>query len=297
MSGLETTQGQARPLIFGEVLFDVFPDGARVLGGAPFNVAWHLTGFGLRPLFISRIGRDAPGEQVLSDMRDWGMDTRGVQIDAGHPTGTVRVSLQHGQPEFAILPDQAYDFIDAAACAALAAESCTLLYHGTLAARSPVSRRALQSLRAGGLPIFVDINLRPPWWDRDGVGAALRGARWAKLNDSELAVLLDHDAAAEELRARYGLEWVVVTRGERGACLAGAQGLIEARLADVDGIVDTVGAGDAFSAVLIVGLHRGWPWSETLPRAVEFAAAVCRIRGAVSRDRDLYRMYLQRWKP
>ena len=292
-------------MIFGEVLFDVFPDGARVLGGAPFNVAWHLAGFGLRPLFVSRIGEDALGAEVLSGMRDWGMDTRGVQIDAGHPTGTVRVSVQRGQPAFEILPDQAYDFIDAAACTVLAAASSTLLYHGTLAARSPVSHRALQSLRAVGLPIFVDINLRPPWWSRDGVDAALRGARWAKLNDSELTSLLDRNAAgagslhvmAKELRAHYGLEWIVVTRGERGACLLGAEGLIEAQPVDVAGIVDTVGAGDAFSAVLILGLHRGWPLSMTLPRAVEFAAAVCRIRGAVSRDRDVYQTHLQRWKP
>ncbi len=80
--------------IFGEVLFDHFPDGKRVLGGAPFNVAWHLQAFGLAPRFISRVGADAEGESVLTAMREWGMDTQAVQIDAHRPTGRVSVQIR-----------------------------------------------------------------------------------------------------------------------------------------------------------------------------------------------------------
>ena len=79
--------------IFGEVLFDHFPDGRRVLGGAPFNVAWHLQAFGLRPLVITRVGADDDGAQVLQAMEAWGMDTTGVQVDEVNPTGSVRVEL------------------------------------------------------------------------------------------------------------------------------------------------------------------------------------------------------------
>ncbi len=105
------SEGQ-RPLIFGEVLFDVMPDGTRVLGGAPFNVAWHLEAFGLRPLMITRVGVDESGDEVLTAMASWGMDTSGVQRDDTYPTGRVEVDLDDGEPTFHILPDQAYDHLD-----------------------------------------------------------------------------------------------------------------------------------------------------------------------------------------
>ena len=99
-------------VIFGEVLFDCFDDEA-VLGGAPFNVAWNLRGFGLDPVLISRVGADGRGEAVRTTMGSWGLDARGLQTDTGRPTGMVTITLEGGEPTFAILPDQAYDRIDA----------------------------------------------------------------------------------------------------------------------------------------------------------------------------------------
>ena len=100
-----------RPVLFGEVLFDVFPPGTQVLGGAPFNVAWHLQGFGLRPLLISSVGADDRGKQIKKRMQEWGMETSGLQTDEQHPSGIVQVSFNNGQPSYEILSDQAYDFI------------------------------------------------------------------------------------------------------------------------------------------------------------------------------------------
>ena len=127
---------QPRPLVFGEVLFDCFPDGQEVMGGAPFNVAWHLQGFGARPLFVSRIGEDARGARVRAALGAWGMDDSGLQRDGRLPTGVVRIALDGPRHSFDILPDQAYDHIDRAAAVA-AARSVTpaLLYHGSLATR------------------------------------------------------------------------------------------------------------------------------------------------------------------
>jgi fructokinase len=89
---------RGRPVVVGEVLFDVFPDDDRILGGAPFNVAWHLQAFGLDPLLITRIGDDADGTAVVDAMSSWGMDLSGVQTDAGAPTGEVRVRGERGEP-------------------------------------------------------------------------------------------------------------------------------------------------------------------------------------------------------
>ena len=292
--------GAGRPVIFGEVLFDRFPDGSEVLGGAPFNVAWHLQGLGGSPLLVTRVGEDAAGRRVLEAMARWGMDTTGVQVDPERPTGRVEVSLEGGEPRFDILPGVAYDRIDEAAAqrAAGAAGPCALLYHGSLAVRETPSREALAALRrATGAPRFVDVNLRPPWWEREGVAGLLRGAAWIKLNAEELERLHgpgDPATSAEALRRRAGARAVILTLGAEGALLAHEGGSLRRR-AEPARVVDTVGAGDAFSAVAILGLLAGWPWERLLERAVGFAAAVCGLRGAVTEERAFYEAHLRDW--
>lgn len=285
------TEGQ-RPLIVGEVLFDVMPDGNRVLGGAPFNVAWHLEAFGLRPLMITKIGVDESGDEVLAAMASWEMDTSGVQRDDTCPTGRVEVDLDDGEPTFRILPNQAYDHLDRdQALELVTEEACSLMYHGSLISRGEVSRSALDGLTGeAGLPVFVDVNLRDPWWQHEEVAAAVRQARWVKLNETELELLAGASDAetATVFRADHELNSVIVTRGSRGAVVVDGGGVFEATPPGEVEVVDTVGAGDAFSAVFILGLILGWSTEVTLERALEFAAAVCTVQGATVRDRGFY---------
>lgn len=300
-----TSAEQARPAIFGEVLFDHFPDGQRILGGAPFNVAWHLQGFGLKPLLISRIGRDAPGAELLERMERWGMDLRGLQQDGEHPTGQVEVRMREGGHDFHILPDQAYDFIQSEpALQLLEGNGLGMLYMGSLVCRGAVSRASLDSLlRRLRLPIFVDINLRPPWWNLARVEGSLARARWAKLNDEELRELVgrgaaDHEerqAQAELLRTRYDLELVILTLGARGADFISAGSRLHGDPVPVQQLVDTVGAGDAFSAVTLLGLTHGWPREVTLARSLAFASRICAQRGATAEDRELYATLCRDW--
>lgn len=302
-----------RPLVFGEVLFDEFQDGSAVIGGAPFNVAWHLRGFGLDPLMISRAGEDALGAEVLARMQAHRLDTRGIQRDAAHPTGRVRVSLMNGEPLYSILPEQAYDFIDSAALPDSLSDlgsrsdadgAFALLYHGSLAARRPVSARTLEALRESALPIFIDINLRRPWWERKAVEHLLAGGRWLKLNHHELAELAELPGTgtgallegAASLCNRYGLQTVIVTRGEAGAVAVTADGSVVGKPEPAAGITDQVGAGDAFSAVTLLGILRGWSLDTTLSRASAFAAAICSVRGAIPADAALYERFLASWQ-
>jgi fructokinase len=283
------------PVVFGEVLFDCFPD-RRVLGGAPFNVAWNLAGFGAGPLFVGAVGDDEPGRDVQRIMAGWGMDAGGLQVDADHPTGTVLVSLDSGEPGYEIVADQAYDHVNAdQALRAVAGRENAILYHGSLAVREAGARHALSTLKAhmtGG--IFMDVNLRDPWWDTDTMHALMAGATWVKLNDDELTALsADTDAGREArvrgLLARFGLDAVILTRGSEGALVAGADGTWISRPAPpVEGLMDTVGAGDAFSAVTLMGLIHGWDWETILERAARFAARVCTLRGATTEDRAFY---------
>ena len=185
-------------IIFGEVLFDCFPDGSEVLGGAPFNVAWHLRGFGLSPCFISRVGTDAQGERIRASMEDWGLDASFLQTDPDHPTGRVRVMIENGEPSYDIVDGSAYDFIQSGEPGGV--PTTGLLYHGSLALRHPASAAALSALKAAHRgSIFLDANLRSPWWSRELLLPLLDDADHVKLNEDELTLL--SSGAVEEAEA------------------------------------------------------------------------------------------------
>lgn len=294
----------SRPLVFGEALYDVFQGGVQVLGGAPFNVAWNLAGFGFNPWFISRVGDDDRGWAVIEAMKRFGMDAGGVQVDPEHQTGVVKVEMAGKGHTFDILADQAYDYIDGNdAVSGLQGIMTSMLYHGSLALRSERSMDALKSIKSfSGSPVFVDVNLRPPWCGgREGLNAVM-GARWAKLNEVELSDIMeghrgkkgDLPLMAQALREETELEMLVVTLGERGAFIVTDEGVKEKK-APVADIVDTVGAGDAFSSVVMAGLALGWSGEVTLDRALGWASTVCGIRGATSEDKGIYEAAAGQW--
>jgi len=282
--------------VFGEVLFDHFPDGSTVLGGAPFNVAWHLQAFGMAPRLVSRVGDDPAGARVRAAMSAWGMTTADLQTDPERPTGRVEVNFNDGEPGYEIVADCAYDHI-----ALVSSAPCRLLYHGSLAARSPVSARSLLDLRAAGpQTVFIDVNLRPPWWQPGQVRDLLAGADWVKLNSDELALLGDGSGtrgAGQAFLGRYGLQGLLVTRGARGAdlLLASGEQIHVAPLPDTP-VVDTVGAGDAFASVMLLGLLSDWPLGTALERAQQFAAALVGRRGATIAEREFYRSFARQWQ-
>ena len=296
------------PVIFGEVLYDHFADGSVVLGGAAFNVAWHLKGFGLEPLLISAVGDDLLGEKVLHSMQQWQMNCDGIQSVAP-PTGTVNVSIINDEPHFEIVVNQAYDFIDGEqAQQAIASLPCpSLVYHGTLGIRHVQSYRALNLLRTNlSLPFYFDINLRPPWYCEGIIEEALQQASWLKVNKGEFQYLQqllklddDDERAAIALQARYELESLLITRGAAGAAVISGMiegSVIKQRSTQTSTLVDTVGAGDAFSAVVIYGLTLGCAWSRILERAVGFATAICGERGGVFKSQRDYDHFIQQWR-
>jgi len=293
------------PLVFGEALFDHFPDGSRVLGGAPFNVAWHLQGFKGRPLMVTAVGTDREGEEILAEMGKWGMETSGVQLHPTRPTGRVTAHLEGGQPRYDIEAGQAYDSIRIEALPDPdRLEPASLLYHGTLGSREETSRRTLDYLRTTlDVPTFIDVNLRDPWWSVEGVFGLLEGATWVKASREEMNLLsevAEDDPSslidlAHTFRRRIGVDVLIVTSGIHGSLAVTKDGSIEQGAQGVGDTVDTVGAGDAFTAVMVLGLQNGWSLDMCLRRASEFAGEICRIRGAIPSESDLYSRYLWRW--
>jgi fructokinase len=285
----------AQVYVFGEVLFDCFPDGTRVLGGAPFNVAWHLRAFGDCPRFISRVGDDESGREVGHAMASWGLNSENLQRDLHHPTGRVEVSIAGGEPSYEIVAGCAYEFI--AASELRGPFSAGILYHGSLCLHNPQAAAALSWLsEQPGMRIFLDVNLRSPWWQQGQLEALLENATWVKMNQDELQQLTANRGDLVEqmatLQSEFNVQQLILTRGKQGALVRTADGELNSVLPDRAGpLVDTVGAGDAFSAVYIHGLIHGWPITKTLQRAQQFASRVIGLRGATTRERGFYQEF------
>lgn len=284
------------PVIFGEVLFDCFPDGRRVLGGAPFNVAWNLRGLGLAPFFVSAVGDDDLGHQVRQSMEAWDMDQRGLETLAEYPTGQVAVSLSDGQPSYEIRTDQAYDHAPVPDLKSLG-DRPGLLYHGSLIFRNEAARSSLSDLiKNSGLPRFVDINIRRPHFDEAWMPELLGGATWIKINDEELEQLSGVTingrdtirSAIDRMRQRYGDATFLVTCGAKGAYVVQEDRFDHVAAPPPTKIQDTVGAGDSFAAALIAGILRDKALPDAMADAVRLASRVCGLNGATTTDSSIY---------
>ena len=280
-------------ILFGEVLFDVFASGKR-LGGAPFNVACHLAGLGATPLFVSRVGTDADGDAVCTQLRRLGMSNIGLQRDPHLPTGQVLVHENASGHQFEILPDQAYDAIEPSLLGTALAQKPSLLYHGTLALRG-ASRHAWRSLCAEIPQRFVDINLRTPYWDRALLEEILPETQTLKLNREELVVLSElfgyREASIEPRLAaiarQFGIGEILLTQDSDGATYWNPQQVLHAP-SHVRNILNTVGAGDAFTAGWLYARAQGQAPQAALQFANRMAAAVCALPGALPEDAQFY---------
>ncbi len=287
--------------IFGEVLFDQFPDGQLILGGAPFNVAWHLQALGENPCFVSRVGNDAMGDKIQQAMLAWGMATDNLQTDSNHPTGSVKVTISNGEPDYEITDNQAYDFISGNELNPL--NRFNIIYHGTLALRSRTTREALDNLKTHHKSkIFIDVNLRDPWWQAERVNHLISEADWVKLNQHELMRLAAPQNSIEEtMRAflvQHSLDVLIVTCGSQGAMAIDRTGnRFEVKPTQHLPIVDTVGAGDAFAAILLLGIQQDWSLAVSMERAQAFASALVSRQGATVQDANFYQPFISAWTP
>ena len=294
--------------LLGEALFDSF-DGIDVPGGAPLNVACHLQALGIRVRLVTRVGSDEAGRTLLAFLKARGLDLSGVQRDGGHRTGRVTVRSDGVQNRFEILDPSAWDFLDLGEARRAVSEfRPSLVYFGTLALRRPASRDAILSVADDPGPLrFCDLNLRPPWFDGDTVREALTRGDVVKLNGEELVEtvrLLGLDGssdAARSLLSHFRIRTLVVTRGERGArrldrTADGIEEVVVPGAPPDGGVADTVGAGDAFAAVVAVGLLEGWDPIASVSRADELARRIVAVRGALPTDPSLYRALRAAWR-
>jgi fructokinase len=271
-----------RVVAVGELLWDLLPEGKQ-LGGAPGNVAHHARELGAEAALVTRVGKDPLGAAAQRN--------RVVlcQVDEQRPTGTASVSLgSDGQPCFSLAADVAWDHIAFDDAVRRLADTADALCFGTLAQRSPVSRATLQAMLEAAPATtlrVLDLNLRDPYWSREIVDASLEAATVLKLSDSELDRLEPQGGVRDRmarLASRFKLDLVALTRGANGSLLYRHGEWVEHPGVPVS-VRDAIGAGDAFTATLIVGLLRGAPLDQISDRANRVGAYVCTQPGATPR--------------
>jgi fructokinase len=280
----------AEVLCVGEVLWDALPEGL-FLGGAPFNVACHLRATGAVVSMVSRIGADRLGDEVLRRAKRYGVDTELIQIDDELPTGFVRVIVDDaGNPSYEILAPAAWDAIGPSEALLGRAARARAIVFGTLAQRDERSRRTIQRLWDTKALMVFDVNLRPPFEDAQIVKQSLQRADVVKLSEDELtriATWFDLGSTPRDamtaLADSFECSVVCMTRGSEGAVLLHDGVWTEHAGFEVE-VRDTVGAGDAFLAVLLAGLLSGTSDEALLQHANLAGAYVVTQFGAVPAD-------------
>jgi fructokinase len=281
----------------GEVLWDLLLTGPQV-GGAPANFAYHAHALGAQTQVITRVGKDDYGREIIRRFRRMGLPQTTVQIDDTIPTGTAKVALSgDGLAQFTIQENVAWDHIAVTREAIVAASEAHAICFGSLAQRSEPSRNAIQRLvaetPADALRVF-DINLRQHFYSRGLIEQSLQAANVLKLNDDELPTLAGMFGLTgfAEHQIKHQIEWlahtfslrlVAFTRGANGSQLYQKDNN-EVRWSDCPSrpvkVVDTVGAGDSFTAAMVLGLLRRMNLDEINTIANEVARYVCSEPGA-----------------
>ena len=282
------TEKQFTIVGIGEILWDILPDGKQ-LGGAPANFAYVANQLKNQGFVLSRIGRDKLGKKILDELENKKLSADFVQTDEKYATGIVNVKLENGQPNYEIVENVAWDFLEISNSWKDLAENCGAVCFGSLAQRNEVSRQTIQTFirLAKGLKIF-DVNLRQNYFSAEVIRESFQIANVAKLNHEELPIIAEllkipvgnQLETAKNLREKFDLKFLCVTRGANGSLL-----LSESESSENAGlkitVKDTIGAGDAFTAAMTHGILRGWELAEINEYANKVGAFVASNTGAM----------------
>ncbi len=283
---------EKKPLVvgIGEILWDILPSGKK-LGGAPANFAYHAGELGCEAYIISSVGNDKLGNEILDILNTLGLSSRYIQIDECHPTGTVEVQLDNnGIPSYIIHENVAWDYIKVNEKCLELMKNADAVCFGSLSQRSETSREAILKLlnntNNNCIKIF-DINLRQNFYNREIIINSLAHANVLKLNELELSIVSDllgvnggeESEKLRKLQKKYSLRLIALTKGDCGSILFNGERISKHPGFKVE-VLDTVGAGDAFTAAVTVGLIKKWDLDTINDFANKLGGYVCTQQGA-----------------
>ncbi|GEO05408.1 fructokinase [Adhaeribacter aerolatus] len=273
-------------ICFGETLWDMLPSG-HMPGGAPMNVAIHLKYNNYNPIVISRVGTDDLGDALLDFLKKKEVSTEYIQIGITHLTGVVKVNVDDkNEISYKIVEPVAWDYIQYEEEVAQVVAQSDVFVYGSLAARSTTTRETLlQYLPIAKLKVF-DVNLRPPHYNPERIQHLLQFADIVKMNNQELDLIMGWfgRAGAEEqqmayIREKFGLQMVILTRGEKGASVLTDEGYFQHQGYKVE-VEDTIGSGDSFLATFLSNYLQEQPIAACLQKACLVGAFVASQKGA-----------------
>jgi len=283
----------------GEILYDIFPE-SKTLGGASFNFIFHVIKLTGKGNFVSRIGQDECGKQILEFFSENNLPDEFIQSDPVHPTGESIALLDADKvPSWEIKTAVAYDYIEMKdEIERLIKENTDCLYFGTLAQRNITTRETIHHFFNKDLKYFCDLNIRQNFYTKDLIEDCIKACSILKLNIEELHLVntlllnknFDTYETPKRLLNEYSIERLCVTYGDQGAIIFEGNLNSHYKL-KVDNVVDTVGAGDAYAAVFCIGYLNGWDIEKTNELASNFAGEIVKINGALPQDPSLYEKY------
>lgn len=275
-------------LSFGEILWDVF-DTRKAIGGAPLNFAAYAAMLGADSYLVSAVGDDSLGNEALSIVESYGINTEHTSVIVDKQTGSCLVTLnEQGVPTYNLLYDVAYDYIKA--CCGVTAD---VFAFGSLALRCENNRNTIKKILSENDfgEIFADVNIRAPHYSDESIALCLENATIVKISDEELPVICQHVCSKNKsiseiltiLSEKYPqMKMIVITKGENGACCYKCKDktLYECEAQKTD-VVSTVGAGDSFGASFLVKYLESGDCQKSLEFASKISAAVCGYEGAI----------------
>lgn len=281
-----------KPVVFsiGEIVWDCLPEGEK-LGGAPVNFSYYAGKAGAVSYSVSAIGEDVLGRRALESCAGFGLDTRFIQRN-DLPTSRVLVEKDSaGVPRYNILENVAWDALRAPVETLSALSAADAVCWGSLAGRTEKSFDAigqmLDAVPQRAMKVY-DINIRQRYYTKEKIAGSLRRADILKVSDEEFPVLQELFSLPEEparaiarLLSDYSLQMVVYTGGAKFSEIYAAEGRLSHLPTPSVDVVDTVGAGDSFTATFVASLLLGKSVMQAHRQAVEIAARVCTCPGAI----------------
>jgi fructokinase len=283
----------------GEILFDIYPEN-KLLGGASFNFIYHIWKLTGNANFISSIGNDDNGKEIMNHLNSTGFSTKYISVDEEHPTGTVHVKLREDKtPQFTMSSENSSDFLEInESINQLIKNQTDLLYFGTFSQRNKTTRNTINSLLGKRIKYFCDLNLRHNFYTKNIIETALIASNVVKVNENELNIISKEiygsdprsNLLAQKIIQDFAIDLLCVTRGENGATLITKNEENRYKISLPDP-VDTLGAGDAYAAILCLGYLNNLPLKEINIIANRFAADICMVDGAIPAEDSIYSDY------
>lgn len=280
-------QKKSYVVCFGEVLWDIFPQGSRA-GGAPFNVTYNVHKSGIDAKMLSRIGNDELGNKLIDQIRNWGITTDYIQVDDEKPTSTVIATVdEHNEVSYEITNHVAWDYIEFLPAHKELVSNAEAFVFGSLSARNEKTRTTLfQLLELAKIKVF-DVNFRPPFIDVDLIKQLLHQSDIVKMNKAEMRKIMeflneeyiDEDASAAFIQNHFGIKEIILTKGSKGArYFVGDQSYSFPAVPIT--IADTVGSGDSFLAGFISQRIKGESPERIMKEATALGAFITSKPGA-----------------